>query len=76
MMAFDDKQLKQQEDAPTEEVESPTVSDHSSVKSQLPFQDVQEHQPCFSQGSFGGKSQISSTTVAQEMPSQQTPSPD
>jgi hypothetical protein len=72
IMAFDDKHLKHQEHAPTDEVENLSNSDHSSEKSQLPFQDVQEQRHCYSQDSFGGTSQISSATVAQEMPSQQS----
>ena len=66
IMAFDVKQLKHQEDMPMEEEDSPTISEHSSGKSGIAFQDVEEHQQCFSQGSFGGTSQISSATIAQE----------
>jgi hypothetical protein len=70
-MAFDVKPLKHQEHAPTEEVDGLSNSDHSSDKSQLPFQDVQDQQHCYSQDSFGGTSQISTATVVKEANSQQ-----
>ena len=40
------------------------MSDHDSDISQLPVQEVQGQLPCFSQGSFGGTSQISSAVGA------------
>jgi hypothetical protein len=60
MMGLDIKHFKHQDEDPTEKASTITESDHDSDKSQLAFQEIQEQQPCYSQGSFGGASQLSS----------------
>jgi hypothetical protein len=60
MIAHDPKDIKPQDEPPSEEVNIHDAGDHDSDKSQLAFQEIQENQQCFSQDSFGGTSQISS----------------